>query len=914
MRPFSALLKRLASLFRRQQRDVELDAELRSHIEMHAADLMRTGLSREEALRQARIAFGGIERAKEECREAIGISLLESLLQDLRFGARMLRKNPGFTTVAILTLALGIGANTSIFTLVDSVMLRALPVRDPQQLVLFTWHGRWPPSFSQTGADEQFSFSYPQFEEIRQENNVLSSVFAFVPVGFSHENITLNRNGQATSANAMMVTGGYFAGLGAAPLLGRTINDADEKPGARRVAVISYAYWNSQLGRDPAIVGTKIGLNGFPFTVVGVMPPAFFGETVGTHPDYWIAFDDAPNLRPWGAQPLGSDSVYTARDWICLNIMGRLKPGVSQEQAQAALNLIYQRIVAQDWKTAAPRDLPHFSLTPASQGVPFLRELVALPLLLMLGAVGIVLLIACANIATLLLARASGRSKEMAVRLAVGARRGRLVRQLLTESVMLSLAGGAVGFLLAKWGTRALLALPTRGEYAIFVNVSPDVRVLLFTTIAAALTGILFGFAPALRISRIELSVAMKDSAADFLAFRGKHRLGQSLVVAQIAASLVLVIGAGLFLRSLIGLASNNFGFNQTNLLTFGLDPTRDGYEGPRLIALYSELLDRLQALPGVRSATLMEFPPFAGVSSNTQLTIAGGTHMPDNRNVRWQIVGPDFFRTLQIPIVLGRGIGRSDVPSSPKVAVIDQTFAKDFFPNENPIGRHFGFGVNPKTADEFEIIGVAGRAELTDVHSGRLAKAYLCYQQRPDVLNGMYFEVRSVASPEAIVSEIRDAVRQSDPNLPLLSLETQTEIRNDALTGDRIIARFSTLFGILALVLAVIGLYGTISYAIARKAHEIGIRMALGAVPNDVLRMVIAQGLKLATIGIAIGLLAAFGVTRLLRTLIFGITPTDPLTFASVSLLLLIVAVLACYIPARRATRIDPVTAIRCE
>ena len=910
-----AMRMRLRALFRRKTVDHELDEELRYHLERATEENIAKGMTPQQARRAAMIEAGGIEQTKENCRDTRGLNWVQDFAQDVRFAFRMFRKNFAFTAIAVLTLAIGIGANTTIFTQVNAVLLRLLPVKDPGQLVLFTWDSskKWPPNFGQTGADTKYSFSYPQFAEMREQNQVLSSMFAFVPLGFSDENVTVNRDGDATSANAMMVTGEYFSGLGVQPIVGRAITEADEQRGVPRVAVISYAYWNSRFGRDRSAIGSNVTLNGLPITIVGVAPPEFFGLIPGGRPDLWIAFDDEPTLRPWGAKPPpGSDSVYAARGWLCLNVVGRLKPGVSLQQAEAALGVAYTHVITADWKPARPQDVPGFSLTSAAQGMPYLRRFISQPLLFLMGAVAVVLLIACANVATLLLAKASVRSKEVSLRLAIGASRGRLVRQLLTESVMLSVMGGGLGFLFAQFGTRALLALPQHGPFAMQIDVSPDLRVLIFTAGAALLTGVLFGLAPALRASRVDLALTMKDSPADFLGGRGRHRLGQTLVIVQVAGCLMLLISAGLFLRTLVNLADNNFGFDQNNLLTFGLDATRDGYQGDRLIQFYSQLLDRMQALPGVSAATMMEFPPFAGVSNNRNVRVLGDAVPTTVHQMRSQTIGPDFFSTMRIPILLGRGIEVTDNGAAPKVVVVDETFAKKFFGNANPIGERIGSGKD--ASDSYQIVGVVKAAELTDVHATPVSKAYFSYQQLPGQLNSIYFEVRSTGNPESMISEIRDAVRRSDANLPLLSLETQTDIRGDALIGERIIARLSGIFGVIALVLTVIGLYGTIAYAVARKTHEIGIRMALGAAPPDVLRMVVAQGVKLASAGVAIGIIGALGVTRLVKSLMFGVSATDPATFIGVAIVLLAVTAAACCIPAWRAMRVDPMVALRHE
>jgi predicted permease len=839
---------------------------------------------------------------------------MNSILQDVRYAIRMLLKSPGFTAIAVLTLALGIGANTAIFSLIDAVMLKTLPVKHPGQLVLLSWDtNKWPGNFGQTGGDSSLSFSYPAFEEFSQQNHVLSGVFAFVPLGFTPQNTTVSFNGEPTLANGMMVTGNFFSGLGVTPLLGRAISDADEPGGAARVAVISYPYWTRQFARDPSVIGKSVALNGIPFTIVGVTPAEFYGVQPGTAPDIWMAFADRPNLRPWGSEPYHGSSVFTAKDWICLNIMGRLNPSQTRTQAEAALDTIFHNMVTSDWKPDKPDQVPHLQLLPASQGISDLREGFAQPLKVLMWAVGLVLLIACANLATLLLARATGRHKEISVRLAMGGTRSRVIRQLLTESILLSTIGGAVGLLVADWGTQALLALIASGDNPTALDVRPDPRVLLFTVAASVLTGILFGIAPALSAAKVDLASAMREAASN-ISGGGGNRLGKLLVVAQVAASLVLMIGAGLYIRTLQNMEKMNLGFNQNNLLLFGLDPTRTGYHGERLVNLFDQVREQIQSLPGVKAVTLYEFAPFTGWSSNTSVTIEGSSRKVDNKIVRFGTVGPDFFATMQVPVVLGRDIQISDTSNSPKVGVVNQTFVHTFLGDENPIGHYFNLGAAGTDKRRFQIVGVVKDLELTDLHDHPRPKAFIPYTQVSDELDTMYFEVRSAGDPTALLSEIRGTVSQADPDLPLMGVKTQTEQTAEALTQERVFARLSTFFGLVALLLACIGLYGTMAYSVTRKTHEIGIRMALGASPAGVLRMVIAQGLQLALMGVVIGVAAGFGLTRLIASMMYGISPTDPLTFVAVSVVLIFVASLACFIPARRAMRVDPIIALRYE
>jgi predicted permease len=842
-------------------------------------------------------------------------SAMEQFLQDLRYAARMLRKSPGFAAIAILTLALGIGANTAIFTLINAVMLKSLPVPHPEQLVLLSWDThKWRPTDSETGGESALAFAYPAFAQLRQDNQDFSSMFAFVPLGFSPQNTTVLVNGEPTLADGMMVSGEYFSGLGVTPLLGRGITEADQQPGAPRVAVISYAYWQRQFAGSRAAIGESVAMNGVPVTIVGVAPSAFHGVQPGTGPDIWLAFADLPNLRPWGREPFKSKSIFTANNWLCLNVIGRLNSADRIPQAQAALDGIYRNYLTSDWKPASDDLVAHLKLRPAGQGLANLRRAYSEQLYILMGAVGLVLLIACANLATLLLARATGRQKEMSVRLAMGASRSRVIRQLLTESVLLSLTGGVAGLLFAYWGTQALLSLISGGDTPIVLDVRPDLRTLLFTGAASIFTGILFGMAPAFRAAKVNLASSMKETASNVSGGSGNF-LGKALVVAQVAASLVLMIGAGLFVRTLRNMENKNLGFNQENLLTFGVDPTQEGHQGDRLKNFYAQLTDEVRALPGVEAATLYEYEPFSGWSNNTDVHIVGSERKVAKPMLRFATVGPDFFPTMQIPLVLGRGIQERDTEKAPKVAVVNETFVHNFFGGENPLGRLIDFGESPGDNAQFEIIGVVGDAELTDVHAEPMSKAWLSYLQEPaELLTTMYFEVRGRGNPSALVSEVRGAVHKLDPGMPLIHVKAQTDLTADALSQERIFARLSSFFGLVALLLACIGLYGTMAYAVTRKTHEIGIRMALGANPGDVLRMVILQGLLLALIGVGFGVTAGLGMTRLIAGMIYGVSANDPATFVGVSALLIFVAALACYIPARRAMRVDPLVALRYE
>jgi len=924
------ILRRLAPLKLSATREAEIAEEIEQHLEDRYQELLVIGQSEDEAFCTSIDELKGEDfLARNLCplekdlyHEPVALgkgssNFFAGILQDVRYALRMLRKSPGFTGVAVLTLALGIGANTAIFSLINAIMLRSLPVKDPRHLVLFQWESdKWPPHFSMTGWQSDFSFSYEAFKEFSAQKNVMSSVFAFVPLGFNDQNTTVGINGEPTLADGAMVTGQYFSGLGVTPLLGRGITDADEDPSAPRTVVISYAYWTRRFVRDPSVIGKSVTLNGIPFTIVGVTPRNFYGISVGTEPDLWVAFDDKPNLRPWSMPPGPTDSVFTERDWLCLNIMGRLKDGVTREQAQGALDAVFHQFVTADWHPPKDGDIPHFILAPGNQGLPVVQDYTARPIYMLMVAVALLLLIACTNVATLLLARANSRKREISVRLAIGASRSRLIRQLLTESVLLSALGGLLGLVFANWGTRALIALISRANNeTMILDAGTDSSILFFTFLVAMLVGILFGLAPALRASKADLLSGMKDNVSAVSDLRKKHRPGESLIVVQVAASVVLMIGAGLFMRTLANFKSHDFGFDQRNLLTFGLNPTRAGYHDAQLVNLYTQLLDRIQALPGVRAATLIQNAPFSGWSNkNSSVSVEGSAQNPSKSGMYWQGVGPDFFSTMGIPIVLGRGIQRTDTAASPKVAVVDETFTEKYFPGENPIGRRFSLSLKYDPANSYEIVGVVRSAELTDVKPGIHPNGYASYAQFPKTLGQMFFEVRAEGPPATIVSELRNAVHQADASLPLIALKTQEEETRYALSFQRLLARLTTIFGLLALLLAMIGLYGTLAYAVTRKTHEIGIRMALGAKPTHVLGMVLRQGVTLTVIGVAFGVIATLGATRLISSMIFGVSPYDPLTFVAVAAILSIVALLACYIPARRAMKVDPMMALRYE
>ena len=834
---------------------------------------------------------------------------MNALFQDLRFGLRMLAKNPGFTAVAVITLALGIGANTAIFSLLNVVMLRELPVQSPQQLVLLGMA-------RSAGSSDDFAntelYSYPFYREMRQKNQVFSEVSATLSLFFTKMHGAVGGSTELEPLDVQLVSGSYFPMLGVKPVLGRSFTEAEDEPaGGHPVAMVSYPWWDRRFARDPAIMGKTVTLGSTVYTVIGVTPPGFFGTTVGESPNLWIPLSMEKQVSP-GWNGLDNKSFQS------LYILGRIKPGVSVGQAQANVNLLARQI----WREFAgatltqrqQEDLQHtqIELTPAARGLPRLRYGASLPLQILMAVVGLVLLIACANIANLLLARATAREREIAVRMSLGAGRARLIRQMLTESVLLAVAGGAVGVALASWAGNGLLAMVPHGSDPLPLDVAPDARVLGFTFVVSLATALLCGIAPALRATRIALSSSLKEGRGA-ISIASRTPLAKALIVSQVALSLVLLIGAGLFLRTLVNLSHVDTGFNKENVLMFGIDPPSVGYkEDQRVVSLYQQIEQRVSALPGVRAASISFFTFNQGEWTDP-VSVIGRTPTPeDDMAATHNVVGSGYFATMGIPLLLGRAFGPQDTGASPKVAVINETFARWCLPGGSPIGRHFGIGGDPAHSNDIEVVGVVKDAKYENLRDRPFAAAYYPYTQRVQYLND--FEVRYTGRPEVIISEVRQAIGQVDRSLPVVYQGTMVEQVNRSMAGQALIARLSTFFGLLAAFLACIGIYGLMSYAVMRRTNEIGIRMALGAETSGVLWMVMRESLILVAAGVGIGIPAALTAARLVSSVLYGTKATDPLTITASALVMIAVAALAGYLPARRAAKVDPMVALRYE
>lgn len=920
------LRKRLRAVFLRRRMERELDDELRFHLEKDIELNVARGMNEKEARAAALRSFGAVDEVKEESRDLRGVRFLEETAQDLRYGLRMMKKSSAFTAIAVLSLALGIGANTALFSVVDSVLLQKIPVQDPDGLVLFEWQagkafrtsgtsgygaGDLPP-----GRRGSSSFNYSVYEAMQsQEGTPVTDLFGFAALWQASVSV----DGRAEVSDVQLVTGRYFAGLGVPAALGRTLTDEDNLPNAAPAAVISHAFWQSSLGGDPDVLGKRIDINNVAFTIVGVAPKGFNGTLqIDMHPAATVPMSFEKQLS---GENMIDGRAGRAGVWF-VHVMGRLKPGATREQARASLAGTFQAKAFEiqpppsretDVTELDPKDYPVLMQRSGAQGLTESRRVYSSSIYILMGVVALVLLIACANVANMLLARSAARSSEITMRLAMGAGRWRLVRQLLTESMLLAFVGGAVGVLFAIWGTDALAAIGESGGDVLpeGITYGLNVRVLLFTLAVSMVTGALFGLAPALRATRLDLTSAMKESSRGTAGI-SRSRLSKTLVVAQVAMSLLLLFGAGLFLRTVHNLQSVELGFNQENLLVFTLRPGKAGYEKDRLHEFYRTIFERIEATPGVAAATFCRVPLVANNTFDSGVILPGETPQSGEEHItNMQIVRDNFFETMGIPLLAGRGFDDRDVDGSQPVAVVSEKFARDFFPEGNVLGQRVGF--DEKSLGKYEIVGVVRDTKYSSLREDIAPIFYASARQETDNIGTMYFEVRTHGDPTAFAPIARKIVSGVDAGIPVTDVTTKGQAAR-TVAQERVFADMLTFFGALAVLLAAIGLYGVMSYSVAQRTNEIGIRMALGAETGGVLRMVVAQGLKFAVIGLVIGSVATLGLTRFIEGQLYGVTASDPLTFAVVGALLLGVAIVACWIPALRAARVDPMVALRTE
>jgi len=938
MRSADKLRLRLRTLFLRPRVEAELAAELSFHLDQMTDENIAAGMSAREARQAALRSFGGLTQIQERCREMRRTRIIDELTQDLRYAVRTLRMSPAFTIIAALSLALGIGANTAIFSLIQALLLRPLPgVHAPEQLVALGNPARTG-SLSE-GNVRTDVFSYPLYEQVRDHNQSFSGLAAsgrsnrlVVGTGSTTGSTTGSSGGGqppggAETARGRIVSGNYFAVLGVHAFRGRTFTAAEDRvPGADPVVVMSHSYWTRRFAQDPAVIGRPITLNGSPFTVIGIMPPEFTGDVVGFPTDIWVPL--MMQLQVTTGRP------YLARwDTSWLLLLGRLKPGVSLERASAEMDSLVTRTVTafagskipreilpsemQDDATQGGRNSPktmHVQAGSGASGFSSLRPQFAQPLYILMIIVGLVLIVACANVANLLLERAMGRQKEIAVRLSVGAGRPRLIRQLLTESLLLSGLGGILGIVFALWAGPALLKL-AGGSSPFALDLRPDLPILAFTAALALLTGVAFGLAPARRATRVDLASTLKENARSVVGSgkgAGRWPVAKLLVVGQFALSLLLLTCAGLFVRTLQNLERLDLGVDRDHILMLRVDPVAAGYTGDRLMAFPARFLERMQAIPGASAVTYSENGIFSGTESDSSVSLEGvnsGKSGEEGLNIAYDRIGPDYFRSLRVTVLAGRDIGPLDRVGAPLVTVVNEALAKRYFPGVNPVGKHLTITGPPDVV--YEIVGVAHDVRDHELRGVVPPRFYMAQAQSKEFISAFNVEIRT-EEPGAITKTVRAAVQAYDPDLPLNELRPLNTIVDDSISHERLIAKLSAVFGLIALVLASIGLYGVVSYTISRRVNEIGIRMALGAQRNDVLSMVLRETMLLAMAGVAVGLLFALAAAKLVNNLLFGLSGHDPVTLAASTAILVVVALLAGAIPGARATRVSPTQALR--
>ena len=905
------LLRRLRFLFHRADYERELDEELAQHLAM----LKQAGRSHHAAQRQ----FGNVASLKEESRSMWTFQFLEQAAQDIRYAFRTMAANPLFTATAALSLALGMGANTAIYSFMDAILLRSLPVAHPEQLAIVSWHSprRSGVVRSINGSARRYGkggtaspdFPYRAYETLRSDKQFFSTLFAYTYA----QSYNVIVDGQAESVAGLFVSGNYFSGLGVPPAAGRLLDDDDDRSGAVPPIVLSYSYWQRRFNANPAVVGKSILINKLAFTVAGVSASGFFGVDPQTSPSFFLPIHAMPVLASNPADEERSRFLDDHYYWV--EMMGRLRPAVGIAPAQAALRAQFAAFAA--GTAATPKDaevLPEVSLEPGGAGLDSLRNQYSKPLYVLMTMVGLILAIACANLANLLLARASARRREIAVRLSLGAGRWRIVRQMLTESVLLSVAGGALGLLVAFAGIQFITWLLANGRAGFTLRATLDWPVLGFAFALALVAGMLFGLAPAIQATRVDFTPALKESrshGAGAPGHRFRPRLGHFLIVAQIAVSLLLVIGASLFVRTLSNLHSIDVGFNRENLLLVNINGRQAGYREAALARFYSGLLDRFREIPGLRAASASSIPLVAQYVNSLSVLIPGRTPQPGDPSADILNVEPAFLATMQIPVLLGRDLQAGDL-ASPYVAVINQKFASIYFGGEDPIGRQFSLG--KATNPLFSIVGVARAAHYNSLQETDQPVIYIPYTQNPGGIGGLFFELRTAGDPFGAVAAVRRIVHDASPSVSITEVSTQAQRMDQTISQERTFANLGTCFAMLALLIACVGLYGAMAYTVARRTGEIGIRMALGAQRPKIIWMVLREVLALTTVGLLAGYGAARFTTHFVESFLYGMKANDPLAIGAAMGILLAAAVAAGYAPAWRASRIDPASALRNE
>jgi predicted permease len=918
---WSRLRSWLGSLLRRRRLEQDMEEELRFHLEARTADLMREGHSPEEAVRRARLEFGPVATHKDEMRNSLNLRWWDDLWCDLRYAARILRKSPGFTAIAVGSLALAIGANTTIFSIANTMLYERLGVPHPEQLRLFTligdknvavhssW-GRW--DRLPDGRSTFDSFTYPIYKQLKKDNRVLQDIFAFKDIG--RANVTVD--GEVRAVQLELVSGNFYEQMQVTPVLGRAIVSSDDSvPSAGAVAVISDGFWQRSFGRSPNVIGKVINVNSIPVTIIGVNPRGFTGaKSVEASPEVFMPLSMIPQLHA----DIGSDGpILSSTRLFWVQLMARAKPEVPVEQAQAALAVVLTATIRGTMKVKQDETMPTLTLDDGSRGLNFAAREFAKPLYVLLALVGFVLLLACANIANLMLARASARQREMAVRLALGAGRSRILCQVLTESLMISLMGGLAGLFFYLMGRSAVPRLFINAWEQPDLNLSFHWRVFAFTAAVTILTGIIFGLAPAWSATKAEIGTALKEGGKTAT----KHRnawSGKAIVAFQVALSTMLVVGSALFIRTLINLNSIDPGFRADHLLLFDIDPPSKQYPAPKDVALHARIEEALRSVPGVQGVTLTDVPFIANSMSDTDFFIEGAPKVEHKRGdnsgtADLADVGHDFLSVMGIPLIAGRAFTPQDINSSQRVAVVNQTLVRQFFPHDNPIGKRFSLDDRPDKQEWIQIVGVVGDTHYSNLKADRPALHFDLYHHLTSI-GGATYIVRTQMPPEAITPSLRAAVQRIDRDLPLMDIRTQQQQIDATMQQERVFASLTAGFGLLALALACVGIYGIMAYTVSQRTNEIGIRLALGAERRQVRGMVLREAGWLASFGVVAGLAVALGLAQLVKSMLYGLKPGDPASFTGAGCLLLGVALIAAWIPAMRASRVEPMEALRHE